>query len=210
MSPSSAASSRTMCACAALADEYAMLFGPANTAFFEQMLTMSPPICWARRTGSAALAKANEPRGMIRYCKSQSSNVESPSEPARVMPALLTRRSTAEGQHRRVHRGGDGGLVGHVGHDPSRASGPPSSVATSPTFASSRSAMTTLAPRPRAPGRSRGRCRTPRRSRRRCGRRAAWDSVAVGASAPRGSSTPRRTCRPRRPGRRSRRPRPRA
>ena len=111
-----------MCACAALADEYAMLFGPANTAFFEQMLMMSPPIPCARRTGSAALAKANEPRGMIRYCRSQSSKVVSPSEPARVMPALLTSRSTPpNASTAALDRRGHRSLVGHVDDDPGGA-----------------------------------------------------------------------------------------
>ena len=136
-----------MCACAALADEYAMLFGPANTAFFEQMLTMSPPISWARRTGSAALAKANEPRGMIRYCRSQSSNVVSPSEPARVMPALLTSRSTPPKASTAAFTASATAVSSVTSATtPAARSGPPSSAATSPTFASSRSAMTTLAP----------------------------------------------------------------
>ena len=71
-----------------------MLLGPANTAFLEQTLMMSPPRPCARSTGSTALATRNEPRGMIWYCRSQSVKEVSARDPARVMPALFTMMST--------------------------------------------------------------------------------------------------------------------
>ena len=60
---------------------------------------------------------------MIRYCRSQSSNVVSPSEPARVMPGVVDEQvDAAEGEHAAaIHGLGHRGLVGHVGDDPGGA-----------------------------------------------------------------------------------------